>query len=141
MQNVTNYQELIKFIINDLHEVSQEEIANRIGFAPKTLYSLLNGAQPGKKVRRQINGFVESKYGVTVKELMGDKIQIVKKQVFQISGDYIGGTLNEELRAKKIESPKNIENDDIKDYLLKRVIFLETELKKCKLENERLKEQ
>ena len=101
MNKIENYRELMEYIIKDLHGISQQEIAYRIGIAPKTMYTILNGVEPGKKVRRLLNGFAEKTYGVTVDELEGGRIQIIKKQVFNISGDFLGGNLSEDFSVEK----------------------------------------
>ncbi len=134
LKNVTDFRELVEFIVNDLSELSQQEIARRVGFAPKTLYSVLNGIEPGKKVRRLLKGFTEKTYGVNVEEVNG-KLQVVKKQIFHIQGDFVGGNLSEDFQAEKKEDTQS----GLREYLLRHVIELEEENKKLKIENELLK--
>ncbi len=134
MNKIENYRELMEYIIKDLHGISQQEIAYRIGIAPKTMYTILNGVEPGKKVRRLLNGFAEKTYGVTVDELEGGRIQIIKKQVFNISGDFLGGNLSEDFSVEKKEKNDSLEISKLRDYLLRKVMSLEEENAKLRAE-------
>ena len=121
-QNIQTYKDLLDYVIDDLRDISQENIAHKIGFSPKSLYSILNGIEPGKKNRRKLRGFFETKYGVNVEEDSSGKIKIINHQ------DNMSGE-NEDMNLNK-KTPNNSYND-LKDdisFLSSKIQVLEKEI-------------
>ncbi len=78
--NIQTYKDLLEYVINELRDISQEEMAHKIGFSPKSLYSILNGIKPGKKNIRKLRGVFETNYRVSVEEDSRGKIKIINQE-------------------------------------------------------------
>jgi len=129
LTEVKTWGELIEFIINSNYGMNFKEIAiDVLGISEKSFYDIKKGKIPQKQLFRKISGYIKSKYNMEIKNEGNDNIKV--KQSITING-------NKNI-VKDSQNNSVFPSVDVqKNYLLNRVIELESEVKELKRKSKR----
>lgn len=113
LEEIKDFSDLLQFVIGNNSNFTQKDIAKKMGISWASFSDIKKGKGVGTTLVRKLRSFVRSEYDFDFKQLEGNLIQIVKKQVTHIPEKQNGGNVvgpdgdnnnnSQELKLKELE--------------------------------------